>query len=158
MISESEPHQKTDLRAGDLEHYKTQEHPPSRCTVACGMETSSSPSSRRARSPLYGKMPTVDTWLLDCGCAHSRTLASIIPTSSPLPPRSWNAKSAGCAVVLATRPCPPTFRTMDHAGRPPSWRAGGPFAILNIPRLPALLSAFQPSSLLSKNIFGYTFV
>ena len=48
----------------------------------------------------------VETWLLDCGCALSRTLASIIPTSSPLPPRSWNAKSAGCAVVLATRPCP----------------------------------------------------
>lgn len=87
----------------------------------------------------------VETWLLDCGCAHSRTLASIIPTSSPLPPRSWNAKSAGCAVVLATRPCPPTFRTMDHAGRPPSWRAGGPFAILNIPRLPALLSVLQES-------------
>lgn len=46
MISDTEPHQKTDSARGrsDLEDYKT--------------ETSSSPSSRRARSPLYGKMPS----------------------------------------------------------------------------------------------------
>ena len=93
----------------------------------------------------------VETWLLDCGCAHSRTLASIIPTSSPLPPRSWNAKSEGCAVVLATRPCPQgvlprSARWIMRGARPLGERAGRSQYSTS--------HAFQPSSLSFRSPFG----
>lgn len=136
MISDTEPHQKTDSARGrsDLEDYKT--------------ETSSSPSSRRARSPLYGKMPSGNMaarlWLcaLSYASVHHPYIIPIAPEVVECQVRGL-CSSARHTPVSSRRP--PTFRTMDHAGRPPSWRAGGPFAILNIPRLPALLSVLQES-------------